>query len=61
MKICSDYDSDCKDVIDPYACWLANNAFISDDGFFFPGTEQADGYCPFLKITDELRITEKEV
>ena len=42
---CSCFDDDCKDVTDPYLCWVGG---IKE----FPGmvvaTDIADGYCPMF-------------
>lgn len=37
-KRCSDYDSECVDVPNPFICWTGCHGTLP----------QADGYCPLL-------------
>ena len=43
---CSDYDEECKDVIDHAACFCGGITFANDCTMY--ETPMADGYCPFL-------------
>ena len=43
---CSDFDSECKDVIDHAACFCGGVIFATDGTIYT--TPVADGYCPFL-------------
>ncbi len=45
-KRCSDYDSECVDVVDPVSCWVGVTIVWRGQSFTLP---IADGYCPILR------------
>ena len=48
VKVCSDYDEDCKDITDPFMCWLGSPPTEIESGEVIE-CPIADGICPFCK------------
>ena len=52
QKQCSDFDSDCFDISDPFHCWIGHPSGWSK-GIYYLGLPVADGYCPLVKGTEK--------